>query len=227
MVASSESAIRLNSAASRPNSSRPPPGTRAARSPSAIRRAARPDAATGRRMPRAMKPRREQREEDRQQPRAEEADPELAERLLDRPRREHEVERWRARLAAADDEDRLPAGGTARRSRARPPATISRSAGETSSSAPSSRAGVHGFPSPKSAITSASPRRRNCSASPLAANAARVDRCRLGRREQHRQVEVGLLAGVGDELVPERGLDEGVDADPDRPRPSPRPAGRA
>ena len=48
--------MRLNSAAQRPNSSRPPSGTRADRSPAAIRRAARPAASTGRRIPRAMKP---------------------------------------------------------------------------------------------------------------------------------------------------------------------------
>ena len=41
-VVSSESAMRLNSAAQRPNSSRPPSGTRAARSPPAIRLAASP-----------------------------------------------------------------------------------------------------------------------------------------------------------------------------------------
>ena len=46
--------MRLNSAAHRPTSSRPRSGTRADRSPPAMRRAARPASATGRRSQRAM-----------------------------------------------------------------------------------------------------------------------------------------------------------------------------
>ena len=171
-VAWSESAIRLKSSAQRAISSCPPVGTRAARSPAAIRRAAvapavdRPEDAA------RDQAGRDEGEEDRQQPAREQAEPELGERVLDGSRREHEVERRAGRLAPADDERRLAADRLPRVARARRRATMSRSAGETPSRAPGRRAGTHGTPSPKSAMTSASPRSRNCSGRPLAPNAS-------------------------------------------------------
>ena len=75
---------------------------------------------------------------------------------------------------------------------------------------------MYGLPSPKSAIVSTSPRSLNASGRPLAANDAASVGGGSAAGQEHRQVEVGLVAGVGEQPVAQRGLDERVHADADR-----------
>ena len=75
---------------------------------------------------------------------------------------------------------------------------------------------MYGLPSPKSAIVSTSPRSRNASGRPLAAKLAASVGGGTWAGQQHRQVEVGLLAGVGERAAAQRRVDEGVHADTDR-----------
>ena len=106
-VVSSVAAIRLNSAAQRPNSSCPPSGTRAVRSPPAIR-----SRRAGRRVDRPQdaardEPGRDQGDEDGQQPGRHEPQAELGERRLHVGGGEHEEQVGRRPLPAADDQHRL------------------------------------------------------------------------------------------------------------------------
>ncbi len=169
IVASSESAIRLNSMAHRPTSSRPRCGTRAERSPAAMRRAARPASATGRRSQRAMT-----------------QATSSAMPIATAPPASSPARSW-ARAAstgsAGNTKNRsggppwrpptTRTGSPARSCHAKPsspPLTMVRSPGDTAASDPVSAGGSYGEPSPKSASTRPEPRSAKAVGSPLASN---------------------------------------------------------
>ena len=162
-----------------------------------------------------MSPDVDQREQDREQPAGEQAEPELRERVVDGARREHEVERRPAGRPSADHEGGLTGDGLPRVAELPRVDDRLELGREPIERALRGGADAHGLPSPKSAMTSASPRRRNWAGRPLAPKVAASvgggHRC----REEDREVEVGLLAGVRDEPRPERRVDERVDADAD------------
>ena len=214
-VASSESAIRLNSAAHRPTSSRPRSGTRAERSPPAMRRAARPASATGRRSQRAMIQATSSAMRDRHRPTRQQPRPELGEGRLDGVRREHE-EQVRA----------VRPGGHRPRGPVRPPGPATRSPALRRSRWSAARARLPRA-TPRGRAAHRASRRRSRPApgrSPAARRPWGVHwprtcgrrRARVRAGEQHGQVVVHLLARVGDQPGAQRGIDERVHPEADR-----------
>ncbi len=158
---------------------------------------------------------RDEGEQDRDQPARKQAEPELCERILDGPRREHEVERWAGRLAPADDEGRLATDRLPRVAQLAPGHDVAQRRRDP-------RQGVREAGGcPRDAVTEVGDDLGVAAQPELLGQAARRERLRvrrrgIDRRQQDRQVEVRLLAGVRDEPVTQRGIDERVDADADQ-----------
>ena len=75
---------------------------------------------------------------------------------------------------------------------------------------------MYGLPSPKSAIVSTSPRSWNASGSPLAAKDAASVGGGTSAGSSTDRLKSAWLAGVGEQPVAQRGVDERVHADADR-----------
>ncbi len=159
--------------------------------------------------------RRKQGDGDGEQAADQQPEPELRERRLDGLGRVHEEERWAVALAPPDHQDRLAVQLLPGIRQLAPGDGVAEARVQLLQRAAKPRGLVRGTV-PEVGDHLRAPAQPEGFRQPARDQAPRIGRAGVGAGQQDRQVEVDLLAGVGDLAGAQRRVHEGVDAEPDR-----------